>query len=232
MVVMMMMIVMKVMTTTILNMTMVTRCTLGEWACTASCVTLGQTSGLCTDEGFLLHSRASMPQSPLLFPTRTIFQYIKDKGYKSLDWNTLKHVCTQTQGECQCSERSISLNNLRALLPSRCHLGASFCAATCNSIGQKNGTCVEKVSSRLICNWLCWEGIDMSEKHLVGHLVLVYAERSGHAQMNIYGKYPFIRFIRICGYPNISAYATRIFPVSKHSFSRIMRINQNTYRNA
>ena len=32
------------------------RCTLGEWACTASCVTLGQTSGLCTDEGFLFHS--------------------------------------------------------------------------------------------------------------------------------------------------------------------------------
>ena len=52
------------------GMTMVTRCTLGEWACTASCVTLGQTSGLCTDEGFLLHSRASMPQSPVLFPTK------------------------------------------------------------------------------------------------------------------------------------------------------------------
>merc|ERR1711988_46749 len=80
------------------------RCTLGEWACTASCVTLGQTSGLCTDEG-----------------------------------------------ECQCSERSISLNNLRALLPSRCHLGASFCAATCNSIGQKNGTCVEKDSGETDC---------------------------------------------------------------------------------
>merc|ERR1711970_1657456 len=80
------------------------RCTLGEWACTASCVTLGQTSGLCTDEG-----------------------------------------------ECQCSERSISLNNLRALLPSRCHLGVSFCAATCNSIGQKNGTCVEKDSGETDC---------------------------------------------------------------------------------
>merc|ERR1712117_808539 len=51
------------------------RCSLGEFACTASCVTLGQTSGLCTDEG-----------------------------------------------ECQCSERSISLDNLKALLPSRCHL--------------------------------------------------------------------------------------------------------------
>merc|ERR1712107_150465 len=73
------------------------RCSLGEFACTASCVTLGQTSGLCTDEG-----------------------------------------------ECQCSERSISLDNLKALLPSRCHLGESFCSATCNSIGRKEGNCVTK----------------------------------------------------------------------------------------
>merc|ERR1712088_39381 len=75
------------------------RCTLGEWACTASCVTLGQTSGLCTDEG-----------------------------------------------ECQCSEKSISLDNLKALLPSRRHLGESFFGATCNSIGRKDGTCVKKES--------------------------------------------------------------------------------------
>merc|ERR1712107_282898 len=68
------------------------RCTLGEWACTASCVTLGQTSGLCTDEG-----------------------------------------------ECQCSERSISLSNLRALLSSRCHPGVSFCASTCRLDCQRQG---------------------------------------------------------------------------------------------
>ena len=27
------------------------RCTLGNWACSASCVTLGQTSGICDGEG-------------------------------------------------------------------------------------------------------------------------------------------------------------------------------------
>ena len=27
------------------------RCTLGQWACSASCVTLGQTSGICDAEG-------------------------------------------------------------------------------------------------------------------------------------------------------------------------------------
>merc|ERR1712024_144330 len=51
------------------------RCTLGQWACSASCVTLGQTSGICDGEG-----------------------------------------------ECNCSERSISLSDLRKLLPSRCNL--------------------------------------------------------------------------------------------------------------
>merc|ERR1712050_15391 len=70
------------------------RCSLGEWACTASCVTLGQTSGICDSEG-----------------------------------------------DCNCSEKSISLKNFKKLLPSRCNLGQSFCEVTCNSIGRKNGTC-------------------------------------------------------------------------------------------
>ena len=71
------MMMMIVMTTTMLIVTVVTRCTLGEWACTASCVTLGQTSGLCTDEGFPFHSLAAMLQSPILFLTRTFFLYAK-----------------------------------------------------------------------------------------------------------------------------------------------------------
>merc|ERR1711899_12574 len=66
------------------------RCTLGNWACSASCVTLGQTSGICDSEG-----------------------------------------------DCLCSEKSISLKNLKALLPSRCNLGSGFCEVTCNSIGRK-----------------------------------------------------------------------------------------------
>merc|ERR1711997_1036722 len=70
------------------------RCTLGQWACSASCVTLGQTSGICDGEG-----------------------------------------------ECNCSERSISLSNLRKLLPSRCNLGEPFCEGTCNAIGRTGGKC-------------------------------------------------------------------------------------------
>merc|ERR1712024_438433 len=73
------------------------RCTLGQWACSASCVTLGQTSGICDGEG-----------------------------------------------DCICSERSISLSNLRDLLPSRCNLGESFCEGTCNAIGRTGGKCVEE----------------------------------------------------------------------------------------
>ena len=71
------------------------RCTLGEWACSASCVTLGQTSGICDSED-----------------------------------------------ECNCSEKSISLSNLKTLLPSRCNLGEGFCSATCNAIGRSGGACV------------------------------------------------------------------------------------------
>merc|ERR1712024_104379 len=70
------------------------RCTLGEWACSASCVTLGQTSGICDAEG-----------------------------------------------ECICSEKSISLSNLRALLPSRCNLGEKFCRGTCQATGRVDGKC-------------------------------------------------------------------------------------------
>merc|ERR1712062_768827 len=80
------------------------RCTLGNWACSASCVTLGQTSGICDGEG-----------------------------------------------DCICSERSISLSNLRDLLPSRCNLGEAFCEGTCNAIGRKGGKCVEESSGVQDC---------------------------------------------------------------------------------
>ena len=36
------------------------RCTLGDWACTASCVTLGQTSGICDDQGDCICSEKSI----------------------------------------------------------------------------------------------------------------------------------------------------------------------------
>merc|ERR1711962_713855 len=47
-------------------------------------------------------------------------------------------------GDCHCSERSISVNVFKALLPSRCNLGESFCEGTCNSIGRTGGKCVKK----------------------------------------------------------------------------------------
>ena len=73
------------------------RCTFGNPVCTAGCVLLGQTSGVCDEEG-----------------------------------------------TCHCSEKSISLSNLKALLPSRCDLGDSFCEGTCNAIGRKTGICTSK----------------------------------------------------------------------------------------
>jgi len=70
------------------------RCTFGNWACTAGCVMLGQTSGVC-----------------------------------DADWN------------CHCSANKISLDNFRALLPSRCNLGDQFCEVTCHAIGRSHGAC-------------------------------------------------------------------------------------------
>jgi len=42
---------------------------------------------------------------------------------------------------CHCSERSISLSDLRALLPSRCNFGEALCKGTCQAIGRKSGVC-------------------------------------------------------------------------------------------
>ena len=36
------------------------RCTLGQWACSASCVTLGQTSGICDADGECICSERSI----------------------------------------------------------------------------------------------------------------------------------------------------------------------------
>ena len=36
------------------------RCTLGDWACSASCVTLGQTSGICDSENDCICSEKSI----------------------------------------------------------------------------------------------------------------------------------------------------------------------------
>ena len=42
------------------------RCTLGEWACSASCVTLGQTSGICDSERECICSEKSIRLVQLL----------------------------------------------------------------------------------------------------------------------------------------------------------------------
>merc|ERR1712038_806295 len=68
---------------------------LGDSACSASCVTLGQTSGICSNDG-----------------------------------------------ECNCSEKSIDLDALTDLIPSRCSLGDEVCKRSCHAIGRVDGSCV------------------------------------------------------------------------------------------
>merc|ERR1711872_1048162 len=50
-------------------------------------------------------------------------------GICDADWN------------CHCSEKSISVNNFRALLPSRCNLGESFFQGTCQALARHSGYC-------------------------------------------------------------------------------------------
>jgi len=44
-------------------------------------------------------------------------------------------------GECRCSEISMTLDDFKSELPSRCDLGLQFCKSTCNAIGRMDGTC-------------------------------------------------------------------------------------------
>ena len=62
------------------------RCSLGEFACTASCVTLGQTSGLCTDEGNILQFGLFMnltAKNNRIFHSRANCFALKDYGFQT-----------------------------------------------------------------------------------------------------------------------------------------------------
>merc|ERR1712111_61992 len=43
---------------------------------------------------------------------------------------------------CSCSERSIDLKTLKAMVPSRCNLGEEVCRSSCHAIGRRDGACV------------------------------------------------------------------------------------------
>ena len=51
------------------------------------------------------------------------------------------HSCSRYS----CSGKDINLNDLTALLPSRCDVSKSFCEKTCHAIGRRTGTCTIKV---------------------------------------------------------------------------------------
>ena len=51
------------------------RCSIGNLACSASCVTLGQTSGICNGEGECFCSEKSIRSMPMPMPMRGIIQF-------------------------------------------------------------------------------------------------------------------------------------------------------------
>lgn len=52
-------------------------------------------------------------------------------------------IC-DADGECHCSERSIDLEALTMLVPSRCDLGLEVCQRSCHAIGRREGKCISE----------------------------------------------------------------------------------------
>ena len=46
-------------------------------------------------------------------------------------------------GNFSCSEFSIDLDTLKALVPSRCDLDVEVCRRTCHAIGRREGMCLD-----------------------------------------------------------------------------------------
>jgi hypothetical protein len=54
-----------------------------------------------------------------------------------------------------CSEKSISIDDIRELLPSRCAMGEEFCEGSCHAIGRRNGSCTPgEVIKHFKNNWV------------------------------------------------------------------------------
>ena len=59
-------------------------------------------------------------------------------------------IC-DSENVCHCSEQSISLDDIKALVPSRCDLGESFCVGTCNAVGRRGGSCANNEEGNMRC---------------------------------------------------------------------------------
>ena len=90
------------------------RCTFGDWACSAGCVTLGQSSGYVK----------------LIEPLEKISHF----------WSFFR-MCDD-DGKCWCSERSIDWDTIKGLLPSRCDVSLELCQGSCHALGFRDGACM------------------------------------------------------------------------------------------
>merc|ERR1712080_449826 len=110
------------------------RCTFGDWACTAGCVVLGQTSGLCDDNGKCWCSENSIGLDSFraLLPSRcTLGESFCEGTCHSL--GRASGSCDRFG--CECSDRFLTPNEFLLCA------AASTCRMDCQAKGRATGVC-------------------------------------------------------------------------------------------
>jgi len=104
------------------------RCSIGEWACKATCVVTLQDSGYCRDDGECICNEEELDieeRITELLGGQSIKEWIEDK---------VRFFHKQVEG-LDFTE------DVKKLVPSRCQISDRFCQDSCYAIGKINGTC-------------------------------------------------------------------------------------------
>jgi len=111
------------------------RCTFGDWACTAGCVVLGQTSGVCDEQGKCWCSENSIDLDDFraILPSRcTLGQAVCDSTCHSIG----RASGTCDRFGCTCSDRTLTPDEFLLCA------AASTCRLDCQAKGHGTGECV------------------------------------------------------------------------------------------
>lgn len=104
------------------------RCSIGEWACKASCVVTLQDSGNCRDDGECICNEEDLDIEGRISEVlggQSLREWIEDK---------LRFFSEQVEG-LDIAE------DIKKIVPSRCQISDRFCRDSCYGIGKINGTC-------------------------------------------------------------------------------------------
>jgi len=114
------------------------RCSLGNWACSAGCAALGQTSGICDEDWkcWCSEREISLDDIKALLPSRCdLGESFCEGTCNSIGRKTGK--CTTERGgkDCECSDEYLSPTEFALCA------AASTCRIHCQTNGQGSGQC-------------------------------------------------------------------------------------------